>query len=72
MGGDLAFFTDSSCSSPATHAGVHTVLLHPSGLGEREEQAAWMGLQISTWRPQRDGGGKWNSLGKTGPKCALP
>lgn len=71
MGGNLAFFLTALAHRQPLTWGAQTVLLHPSGLGEREEHTTRMGFQISTGGPQRNGGGKQNSFGKTGPKHTL-
>lgn len=69
--GDVAFFLTALAHHQPLPPGPQVVLLHPSELGQREEQAIWMGLQISTCGPREMGGEKWNGLGKTGPKHTL-
>lgn len=68
MGGDLAFFLTALAYCQLLTLGLRQSCCTLSGPGEGEEQAAWMGFQISTCGPQRDGGRKWNSLGENWPK----
>lgn len=53
--GNVAFFLTALAHHQPLPLEPQMVLLHPSELGEREEQAVWMGLQISASGPQRDG-----------------
>lgn len=70
-GGDLALFLTALAHHQLLPLGLRQRCCTP-GAAERQERGSCTGLHIAARGPRRDRGGKWSSLGRTGPEHTLP